>query len=229
MLRAAARAAPPGTVIPWAEASPRPSGAGQARELADPERNGQIAYVITELEQSRRSAEEQAARIAVDHKLLTELESIRGNRAEHIDAKRTDAEYAAAFRQAGLDLDANAPTLAGAWIAGRTVPVELASFLDDWAMVRAKAKANEQSIRRLVESAAQATLSPGAMPSARLYRSRPRGVAELHKLAADEKTLGVQPTESLLLLALRLKAAGDRESAASVLRRRGECGRTTSG
>ena len=49
--------APPGTVVPWAEALAEANrAAGQARELADPERNGQIAYVITELEQSRRSA-----------------------------------------------------------------------------------------------------------------------------------------------------------------------------
>ena len=65
---------------------------------------------------------------------------------------------------------------------------------------------------------AQATLSPRATPSAPALSLKAPWRSRNSKAAADEKTLGVQPTESLLLLALRLKAAGDRESAASVSR-----------
>ena len=119
VLRAKARAAPPGTVIPWREALAQASrAASQARELGDPEWTARIAHDIVDLEQGRRAAQIQAAGLEIDQKLLAELESIRGNRAERNDARPADVLYAAAFRRAGLDLDATEPRQAGAWIAG---------------------------------------------------------------------------------------------------------------
>ncbi len=51
----------------------------------------------------------------------------------------------------------------------------------------------------------------------------------VRKLAGDEKVLESQPAESLRLLALRLKAAGDHEAAARVCAAPGGSGRTISG
>ena len=62
--------------------------------------------------------------------------------------KRTDADYAEAFRNAGLDLDATRPDEAGKWLASRTDPIELAGYLDDWAFVRRAAGRPESDWRR---------------------------------------------------------------------------------
>ena len=161
VLKAKARAAPPGTVIAWDEALAEANrAADQTRELADRPLNDRIARDISELEQARRAAVEQAARLATDHKLLSELESIRGNRADHNDPNQTDTEYAAAFRQAGLDLDATDSKQAGAWLAARSAPIELASFLDDWVMVRVNANARKKDTDRLVAAARAADPNP---------------------------------------------------------------------
>jgi serine/threonine-protein kinase len=220
VLRARARAAPPGTVNPWKEALAEAARvAERARDLADPERTDRIARDIAELERGRRDAEAQAERLETDRKLLTELESVRGARAEHGDWKRTDTEYAAAFRRAGLDADATDPKQAGGWIAARTAPLELTSFLDDWAFVRGWAKADERAIARLVATARAADPDPwrGTHRSGlgtRGHEPRPA----LPRLAADESLLESQPIESLMLFALRLKWSGDGEAAARALR-----------
>ncbi len=146
---------------------------------------------------------------------MSRLESVRGNRAEHGILRQTDAEYAAAFRDAGLDLDVTDPERAGAWIAARSAPVELASFLDDWALVRRAAGAGETFSRRLAAAARAA--DPDFWRDALragLEAKGPEAVEALRKLAGDEEVLDAQPAESLRLLAWRLKAAGDRGAAA---------------
>jgi tetratricopeptide (TPR) repeat protein len=221
VLRAKARAAPPDTVISWNEALAEANrAADRVRDLADPEQKGQIARLIVELEQGRQNAEIQAERLGTDRKLLSELEAVRGNRAEHFDPKRTDGEYAAAFRQAGLNLDATDPKPVGAWIVGRSAPVELALFLDDWAMVRRAAGGDDKAVGRLVEAARAADPDPwrDALRTG-LETKVATALKALHKLAGDEKALESQPAESLRLLAKRLKAAGDRDGATRLLRR----------
>jgi eukaryotic-like serine/threonine-protein kinase len=220
VLKAKARAAPPGAVIPWEEALAEANrAAGQTRELADRPLNDRIAREIAELEQGRRAAIEQAARLATDRKLLSELESIRGNRADHNNPKQTDAEYAAAFRQAGLDLDATDSKQAGAWLAARSAPIELASFLDDWVMVRVSAHASRKDTDHLFAAARAA--DPNPWRDALRASSGEKGAAALkavRKLAADKKELDAQPVESLMLLADRLKIADDHDSSAQILR-----------
>ena len=161
-LRAAALAAPAGLAGPWVDAL---AAANRAADLVRQSDAGELVRQridneLAAIEQGRRSAEERAARLALDRKLLAELESVRGNRAEQHDPKQIDAQYAAAFRDAGLDLDATEPKEAGAWIAGRSAPVELASFLDDWAMIRRSARADEKAVSRLVETARAADPDP---------------------------------------------------------------------
>ncbi len=166
----------------------------------------------------------------VDRKLFSDLESVRGDRAEHNDPKRTDADYAAAFRQAGLDLDRSVPEAAGAWIAGHSAPIELASFLDDWAKVRSEAGGDEEAVGHLVGAARAADADPWRDAlRAGLGTKAATALEALHKLAGDEKALEAQPAESLRLLAKRLKAAGDRDGATRLLAGSGGCDRTTSG
>ncbi len=140
--------------------------ADQMPELADLERKDQIVRVIAERERGRQEALLQAERLETDRKLLADLEAARGDRADQNDPKRSNAEYAAAFRKAGLDQDATDPKQAGAWIAGRSAPIELASFLDDWTMVRRAARADEKASARLIAAARAADPDPCAMPCA---------------------------------------------------------------
>ena len=87
---------------------------------------------------------------------------IRGNRGEHWDPKRSDAEYAAAFHAFGIDLDDLDPKVVGQRIAERSAPVELASFLDDWALLRrlSRGTRDEASWRRLLAAAQAADPDP---------------------------------------------------------------------
>ncbi len=64
---------------------------------------------MSDVERDRAAAAEKARQIEVDRVLLAELESVRGSRVVYRELKRTDADYAEAFRNAGLDLDATVP------------------------------------------------------------------------------------------------------------------------
>ncbi len=219
-LHAEALAAPADRPGPWNEAMAAARGAeGRLRRGdAGPALAARVATAIAEIGRDGAAAEARAARIAADRTLLAELESVRGGRADHGDAKQTDAEYAAAFRKAGLDLDAVAPERAGEWIAARTAPLELAAFLDDWAAVRQLAEAGEPAWRRPADAARAADKDPwrDALRAGRGDKG-PAALAALRKLAGDGAELDAQPAEGLRLLAMRLRAAGDREAAARVL------------
>ncbi len=129
---------------------------------ADDALQHRVAVVLTDLEREWHAADQRMAETERDRKLLGKLEMIRGVRSEHWDRKRTDSEYASAFREFGLDLDELDPKDAGKRIADRSAPVELASFLDDWADARrrTRAKNDEASWRRLVMAAAAADPDP---------------------------------------------------------------------
>ena len=87
--------------------------------------------------ESRPTAQKRVAEVERDRKLLRELEAIRANRSRTLGLEADRRRYAAAFRRFGIDLDRLDPEEAGRRIAQRSEPVELASYLDDWAMVRA--------------------------------------------------------------------------------------------
>jgi len=172
------------------------------------------ARVEGELIALEREQEEAKA----DHQLLDKLETIRGRRAEHWDAKQTDAEYAAVFREFGADIDRLDPKEAGAWLAKHTAAVELVSYLDDWAFVRRKVQGtkDQASWRRLIEVAI--TADPNPWRDALRQQIIRGGLHDLQRLAADEPVLEAQPVASLVLLANALKDKGDTVRAESVLK-----------
>jgi superkiller protein 3 len=186
---------------------------GQAEELA-------AAGVDAARGDRLRVLKGRSVQVETIRALLTELEEIRGNRAEHWDRRRTDHDYAAAFRRAGLDLNSTTPAEAGAWVAGRPHPIELAAYLDDWAALRRKAGAEEPSWRGLVEAAQLADPDPWRNQLRDLIGTRPEEAARaLRKLADNATGLEGQPAESLRLLALLLRQGPqDRVRAERVLR-----------
>ncbi len=180
-----------------------------------------MAALLTQLDRERAAAEEKAHRVEVDRALLAKLEAVRLSRAEHTDPKRTDSEYAAAFRAVGLDLDATEPAEAGKWLAARSEPIELASYLDDWAHIRWMARRAVADWRRPAAVAQAADRDPwrGALRD-RVEASDRASLTEFRRLADDAQALDAQPATSLVLLALQLKhAARDPDRAERVLRR----------
>ncbi len=217
-----ARSAPPGDAGRWSAAvaaAKRVEGL-----LAQGEADGllmkRVDSLASDVEHDRSAAAEKARQIEVDRALLEELESVRGSRATYRELKRTDADYAGAFRNAGLDLDATRPDEAGKWLAARTDPIELAGYLDDWAFVRRAAARPESDWRRLVSAARGGDPDPWRdVLRAKLGNNDPAAVAEFRRMAGDPR-LEDQPAPGVLLLARQLKfGCGDGERAASVLRR----------
>jgi eukaryotic-like serine/threonine-protein kinase len=210
-LRGEALASGAGTVAPWAKAL---DAARRAHELlkqgeGDAVLRARVAAALAQLGQERAAAE-------ADVRLLAELESIRGGRAEDGDPRRTDSEYAAAFRKAGLDVDRVGPKLAGAWIAGRARAAEVLSYVDDWAIVRVRAEAKSGGVgwRALIAVAREA--DPDRWRNAVRASLDEGRVAELRRLA-DDPALGEQPAMSLLLLAIALQQFGEYEQSEKVL------------
>jgi serine/threonine-protein kinase len=179
---------------------------------ADAALRDRVHAELIALEREQREAQ-------AERRLLDELEAIRGNRSEHWDRKRTDTEYARAFRGLGIDLDQLAPEEAGKRIARQSAPVELASYLDDWAVQRynTRGKKDEASWQRLIAAAQAADPDPWRRA---LRDLAGRGDLEgLRRLAADQRTTEAQPAPSLVLLGLALNHWGDRDRAEQVLRR----------
>ncbi len=220
-LREKARTAASGDLTVWFEAS---SAARHARDLlaqGEPDRvlQQRVDAALIGVEEEKAAAARKVGEAERDRKLLADLEAIRGSRSEHWDSIQSDRDYAAAFRKFGIDLDQLDPRAAGQWLAQRSQPIELALYLDDWALQRQKAlgKKDEASWRRLLAAAAAADPDP--------WRVALRGQIglddqeALRRLAGDQKTLEVQAPSSLVLLSHVLRGHGDRDRAEAVLQR----------
>jgi serine/threonine-protein kinase len=204
----------------WFEAV---AAATRARELllqgeADAALGQQVNDVLAGLLREQAAAEKKAKEVERDRKLLAELEAIRGNRSEHWDDKRIDADYAAAFRSFGIDVDQVGPEETANQIAQRSAPVELASYLDDWAFWRrgARGKKDETSWRRLF-AAAQATDPDPWRGALRDHIGRNDREALLR--LATGQNLDLQPARSLVLLGSALIGLGEKDQADQVLQR----------
>jgi serine/threonine protein kinase/Flp pilus assembly protein TadD len=219
-LRGQAQSAALGDLTRWTEAR---GAARRARDLLaqgepDDALRARVTAVLADVERERDAAVARAAELGRDRALLGRLETIRGDRSEHWDPKRSDADYAAAFRAFGIDPDELDPGEAGRRLARRSEPVELASYLDDWAETRRKARAekDDPTWRRLLASAQAADRHPWR----EALRDQIGGtdLAVLRRLADDEKELAAQSPTSLRLLAMGLIGRGDRQRAERVLR-----------
>ena len=126
--------------------------------------------------------------------------------SDQYNAKRTVAAYRAAFLAAGLDLDATEPKQAGQWIAARTAPIELATYLDHWAVVHGLANDPESTWQRLIAAARAADPDPWRDAlRAKCFSRDAADVEAFRRLADDTKALDAQPTTSLVMLAEQFK------------------------
>jgi eukaryotic-like serine/threonine-protein kinase len=215
LLRGQAQSAALGDMAKWSEAL---GAARRARDLlaegaADDGLQTRVTAALADVARERGAAQKRAAEIERDRKLLGELETIRTGRTEHWDPKQADAEYTAAFRAFGLDLDQFDPQEAGMQIKGRSDPVGLVSFLDDWAVQRWRARSDKDaaSWRRLIAAAKAADPDPWRGAVRDLIGQDDQNA--LWRLADDQKVLDEQPARSLLLLGGALNNRVDPEAA----------------
>lgn len=222
-LRGEALAAPEGETVPWATAL---AVAEQAEALArqgdiDVGRREHALALRGELAARLAASTARAELLASDRALLLQLELIRGRAADLGSSKAADDEYAAAFRAAGLDVDRVDPAVSARWLGGRTEPVELASYLDDWAEARRLAGGREEAWAKLIEVARAADPDPWR-DTLRAQAGQEGDLAGdvLRRLAKDEVGLDAQPAASLVLLVRHVQQRlGDFDLAERVARR----------
>ena len=138
-LRGQAQGAAVGDLAPWTAAV---AAAEKARDLlvvgVEPGLRRQVENLVAEVVAERGRAEAAAEAAERDRRLLDRLADIRSAKADDRAGDGTDAAYAAAFRDAGVDPDGLTPEQAGDRIKGRppATATAIAMALDDWAAVR---------------------------------------------------------------------------------------------
>ncbi len=156
-----------------------------------------------------------------DRALFDRLVDVRSAGTDDLDGFATDAAYAAAFRDAGIDFASLTPAEAGTKCRARprSVTLAMAGALDDWAAMRRGRRADASAAARLSEAARVADPDPWR-EKLRITLDQPDKAARLAGLQAlaKEARLDELGAISLQLLGSGLNAAGDSELAESVLR-----------
>ena len=160
-LRGLAQGARVGDLGPWEQAAAESEKAlALLNSDVEPELHQQVKTLADDVARDRQQAEALARAADRDQRLLDRLVDIRSALADDRDGWRTDAEYAEAFREAGIDLAA--PDEAAKRIRER--PPEQASALanavDDWAAVRRDRKKDGAARRRFPNIAGAADPDP---------------------------------------------------------------------
>ncbi|ODU00851.1 MAG: hypothetical protein ABS79_02670, partial [Planctomycetes bacterium SCN 63-9] len=224
-----AKAAPVGDLSKWHQAV---DSARQARLLLDqgepdPPLSARVDDLVNLVAREQAEAARRADELDRDREFVKRLNRIRDQefeRAEGWDLKRTDADFATAFREFGIDPDRLDPTRAGELLKERSDPLELAFFLDDWAQIRFDALKDPKTGRPLNDSwrrlvAAASAIDPDP------WRNRVRTLAGIddldaaRNLARNDAELEKQPARSLLLLAQVLIGQEDKTLAEAILKR----------
>jgi serine/threonine-protein kinase len=164
----------------------------------------------------------QAEAAAEDRNMVRRLAGIHADTTFHLDRAREDAQYAAAFRNYGIPVDALSPAEAGARIAARPIAVELAGALDHWAFCRRRARPPRiAEAQHLVRVAHVADPDPwrNRLRDALDLRTadRTRARAELERLAASADAYGLTAA-SAERLAWALADLGNGEAAVALYR-----------
>jgi serine/threonine-protein kinase len=166
-----------------------------------------------------------------DRVLVAKLIDIRSASADDTGGLKTDAAYAAAFRDAGIDTAKLEPAQAGARIAARPEPVRraLVAALDHWAgrrkhwaeqSTREARDAGDQTWLRLAAVARAADPDPDrdALRAALAVVDKAKRLEQIRPLA-EKAGAGSWAPSSLVLLAHTLAGSGDAAAGVRVLRR----------
>ena len=217
LLRGQAESDPEGDPGKWQAAV---AAAQRAGDLLGPLIDGPSRREVQALQ---KQVDEAAQAAGLDANLLRAVVDIRSAEADDPNGSASDAAYAGAFRDAGLDLDALGPEAAAARIRARPagLAMALAAALDDWANQRRKARPRDSEGWRRLIAAARAADPDRIRDRLREAWSQPDARARrgpLLELAtqADPRTW---PPASLTLLGDALADAEEHEAAVGLLRR----------
>jgi tetratricopeptide (TPR) repeat protein len=156
-----------------------------------------------------------------DRALLARLVDIRSAHGDDADNTATDAAYAYAFAEVGIDPDGGNPAAAGAMVARRpaTVAAALVAALDHWAVVRRNRFAKDLDWTRLLATARAADPDPNrvSLRDALLVQDKRDRLARLRPLARRADAGSWAPA-SLVLLGAALGEADDMDAGVAVLR-----------
>lgn len=203
----------------WVEAV---EAAKRAEALANGSAEGaelraRVQFVLADISRERDAV----GAVDKDHKTVERLAQIHNDLGVHFDMDTVEAEYSAAFRAYGVDVDALEPAEAGERLKASKIAVQLANALDQWAFIRKR-----EGPRFRPEASRLVAIAKIADPDD--WRNKLRDTLEhktgnknelgiLEELAAnaDPKTL---PEASVTRLAMALSAVGSRDMAISLLR-----------
>jgi serine/threonine-protein kinase len=188
-----------------------------AVEQADPAGDSRTKAQLLALQEAIRAGLDGAER---DARVRQQLVEVRANQQD-VGAEGTDAVYAAAYRAAGLDLEALEPAefARRLRLQGEAAVIELSAFLDHWSVVRRWAGRPVAAWRKPLEAARRADPEP--------YRDRLRGVllaedrkpqAEALKALATAREAAELPAPTAVLLGNTLADLGQAEAAVALLR-----------
>jgi tetratricopeptide (TPR) repeat protein len=154
-----------------------------------------------------------------DLAMVERLEEIRVLKSrvkdDHFDLAGADVAYAGAFRDYGVDVEALG-LAAGDWIRARSVRVELAAALDDWAMIRQRRSGKAGGTwQPLLAAARLADADPLRTQVRQALETSSK--AQLVKLA-DAAVGADLPATTLYLVGEALRDVGATEQAVAVLR-----------
>ena len=163
------------------------------------------------------AARERAALEGSNRALLARLSALRAPEVEGFDAtnwSRVDSEYAAAFRENGLEVDGRPSEEVARELRRRGIGVEVAAGLDEWAVARARsgnAKAADELVRVALSADPDET-------RARVRTALMQGDAASLVASSNDTRLEGLPIETLSLLGNALDKAGVQGEAVRVLR-----------
>jgi tetratricopeptide (TPR) repeat protein/tRNA A-37 threonylcarbamoyl transferase component Bud32 len=167
----------------------------------------------------RPELRQQVEELLADLNMAASVEAIRlertGVKDNHFDATPSDSEYARAFRDYGIDVEALGPA-AAEQIRLRIIAVELAAALDDWAMAR-------KATRGKVDPSWKRLLAVARAADADDVRNRLRDALEhsdgkaLARIAAAEQSTAL-PVSTLVLLGHALRETGALDQSVTLLR-----------
>ena len=219
--REAARAADGAAPVAWVEAIEAARRAESLLSTGDAgvELQDRVRTFMGDLVRERDTAE----RAEQDRRIVDRLAAIQNDFGVHNDEAKADAEYAAAFRAYGVDVDHIEPGAAGRALAASPAMVDLANALDHWAFLRrGRTLHDPDGAARLVAAALAADPDPWRTQLRTTLNRTGRNAAQrleiLERLAATAD-LGYLPGASVTRLAGALAVLGRRELAIGLLRR----------
>jgi eukaryotic-like serine/threonine-protein kinase len=218
---ALAQTAPGGESGRWIEAieAVRRAEAILAQNQGSAEVAARLRAVGALINRERMEAES----VGKDRRTVERLVQIHDDLGVHGESARAEAEWAAAFRDYGVDLEALVPAEAGLRLASSPVAAELAGGLDQWIFLkRTQRPPDLAGTERLLTVAKLADPDPWRnrlrdnLNERVTDRGRTRAALEELAAGADADTL---PEASVTRLAFALFELGSRDLAISLLRR----------